>query len=180
MHFKQSIIIDIKIKVDFYKQDKCLESSRHMTHIKGMQKTTVSAGSIQAIFTGWHFSKPIERVSAIEATIHDGISIEHFNGLKDRLGISKTALASSMGLNERTLTRRKERLDSAESERLLRIMEIFNYAIEVLSDEESAKEWMTTPNSMFGNRTPLSLCQTEFGAAEVRNVLGRVMEVVYS
>ena len=45
---------------------------------------------------------------------------------------------------------------------------------------ESAAEWLKTPNLSLGDKTPLEYADTEVGAREVENLLGRIDYGVYS
>ena len=47
-------------------------------------------------------------------------------------------------------------------------------AEDVFEDKEAASTWMSTPNDSLGGVTPLSLCETELGARQVRRVLNAI------
>lgn len=51
---------------------------------------------------------------------------------------------------------------------------LYARARDVFGSEESAREWLTTPQQGLGSRVPLELLATEAGAAEVRDLLGRI------
>ena len=71
-------------------------------------------------------------------------------------------------------------LSPDESERLYRLAKILAFAESVLGDKAKARHWLNSPNRALGNVTPLSLLETEAGADEVANVLGRIEYGVYS
>lgn len=75
----------------------------------------------------------------------------------------------------RTLARRRKegRLDSNESDKLVRIARIVELARETMSEEKAAL-WMRRPNRALKNKVPLELCRTEAGARLVEAVLGRI------
>ena len=72
------------------------------------------------------------------------------------------------------------RLLPEESERVYRLAKVVALAESVLGAREKARHWLNTPNRALGNVTPLSLLETEAGADEVTNVLGRIEFGVYS
>ena len=77
--------------------------------------------------------------------------------------------------------RRKEgHLQTDESERLFRIAELYDRAIEVLGDQERAEAWLKEPKKALGMKTPLQYADTESGAREVENLLGRLEYGVFS
>jgi len=127
---------------------------------------------------GWRFKDGPEKIAALK----EGLPIETFDALKNAMGISEQALASVTRIAVRTLTRRKKegRLRPEESERLLRIGLLFDRAIEVLGGREGAQQWFTTPIIALGRVTPLDYADTEPGAREVENVLGRIEWGVFS
>jgi putative toxin-antitoxin system antitoxin component (TIGR02293 family) len=73
-----------------------------------------------------------------------------------------------------TWTRRVAHLSPEESMRIERFARVLATAEHVLDDREEAREWMTTPHSELGGRTPLETAQTEIGARRVENVLSKL------
>jgi putative toxin-antitoxin system antitoxin component (TIGR02293 family) len=98
-------------------------------------------------------------------------------------GVKQEALSAALGLpTTRTLRRRKNpnRLDPGESDRLVRTARIVAWAIEVFGSREKAGAWLDRPNRALGGEKPLSLLDTEIGAEQIENVLGRMEHGVYS
>ena len=69
---------------------------------------------------------------------------------------------------------------SEESEGVHHLAEILALAESVLGTKDKARHWLNTRNRALGNASPLSLLETEAGADEVVNVLGRIEFGVYS
>ena len=67
-----------------------------------------------------------------------------------------------------------------ESERGLRIAWLLGRAILTFEGVENAAEWLQTPNVSLGGLTPLEYADTEAGAREVENLLGRIEYGIYS
>ena len=61
-----------------------------------------------------------------------------------------------------------------------RISNLYDRAIEVLGDQERAEAWLKKPNKALGMKTPLQYADTESGAREVENLLGRLEYGVFS
>ena len=62
----------------------------------------------------------------------------------------------------------------------MRISNLYDRAIEVLGDQERAEAWLKKPNKALGMKTPLQYAETESGAREVENLLGRLEYGVFS
>lgn len=108
-------------------------------------------------------------------SVKQGVAFREFEQLRAKLGVSTAALAAVVGISERTLARRKQegRLRPDESDRLYRIVRLYRRAVEVLG-EPAAIEWLTTPKRFLGGKTPLKFADTEIGAYEIDQALGRL------
>ena len=98
-------------------------------------------------------------------------------------GLALPWLATMIGIPERTLARRKTagRLAPEESERLLRIANLFEKCVELFEgDAAAAVNWLTTPKKALRNDAPLTAARTEFGAREVEDLIGRLEHGVFS
>lgn len=111
-----------------------------------------------------------------------GLPVSTFDRLSESLAIPTSDLASIVQIAERTLRRRRKEghLRPDESERVLRIARLFDMASDVLETPERARTWMQTPLPTLGQKTPLEYADTEPGAREVENVLGRIAHGVFS
>ncbi|HEY8226029.1 MAG TPA: antitoxin Xre/MbcA/ParS toxin-binding domain-containing protein [Pyrinomonadaceae bacterium] len=109
------------------------------------------------------------RTSAVEAIIEE-------------LDAPAAAVLPALRIARRTMERRKAkgRLLPQESERVYRLAKVLAFAESVLGNKEKARHWLNTPNRAVGNVTPLSLTETEAGADEVTNLLGRINDGIYS
>jgi putative toxin-antitoxin system antitoxin component (TIGR02293 family) len=91
-------------------------------------------------------------------------------------GFSLQEVASTLDLWLRSLQRRKSqgRLARYESDRLYRLARLVSLAGYFLGDHQLALDWLKRPNLVLGGVTPLSIIDTELGARQVENVLGRI------
>ncbi|MGE5204503.1 MAG: antitoxin Xre/MbcA/ParS toxin-binding domain-containing protein [Chlamydiota bacterium] len=91
-------------------------------------------------------------------------------------GLSLKELAKALDLSPRSLQRRGRtgRLARYESDRLYRLARIVALADEFLGDHERAIRWLKRPNQALGGIAPVAALDTELGARQVENILGRV------
>ncbi len=87
-----------------------------------------------------------------------------------------------MNISPRTFSRRETggKLQTDESDRLFRTGRLFDMAIELFEDQALAQKWFTTPKKALGEKSPLAYADTEPGAKEVENLIGRLEHGVYS
>ena len=71
-------------------------------------------------------------------------------------------------------------MDIDESERVLRIGALFDRAVVVFGDEDQARQWLKSSQRALGGRTPLEYADTEPGAREVEDLLGRLEYGVFA
>jgi putative toxin-antitoxin system antitoxin component (TIGR02293 family) len=121
---------------------------------------------------------PSDLIAAVKA----GLETRVFVDLARRLGVSEARLAEVTGIAPTTLTRRKRAgvLTPAEGEHVLRLAALLERAAQVFGEEADGADWLGTPNLALGGATPLALADTELGAREVDDLLGRIEHGVYS
>ena len=114
------------------------------------------------------------------ALCKSGFSAKTFDEVASCLQVPHLRLADIIHIPKSTLTRRKRegRFNFEESERLYRIVRLFNLATSVLGTSENAREWLHTPSGDFEGRSPLEYSDTEIGAREVEAVLDRISDGV--
>jgi putative toxin-antitoxin system antitoxin component (TIGR02293 family) len=115
--------------------------------------------------------------------IERGFSFATLRTLEVNSGLALSLLASIIGIPERTLARRKTagKLAPDESERLLRISNLFEKCVELFEgDITAAVNWLTTPKKALDQERPLMYARTEFGAREVEDLIGRLEHGVFS
>jgi putative toxin-antitoxin system antitoxin component (TIGR02293 family) len=114
--------------------------------------------------------------------LRKGLPYESVVTLGEAYEIDFKGLAAVLAIPERTLARRKQdkRLRPDESDRVFRVARIGALAEETFGDREKAVRWLHRPNRALGNAIPLHHLDTELGAREVEDVLGRIAHGVYS
>lgn len=112
----------------------------------------------------------------LEAAIREGFRQTVVEAVMDRGQLSLKELATSLDLSSRSLQRRRTegRLARFESDRLYRLARIIALAKQYLGDDSKATRWLRHSNRALGGKTPLECIDTELGARQVENVLGRI------
>ena len=111
-----------------------------------------------------------------------GLPVRELDDLQTGLGLPMERVGSLLGISKATLHRRKAagRLDTSESDRVVRFARLLGKAVAVLESEEHARQWLNSPQFGLGGAVPLEYARTEVGAREVENLLGRIEYGVYS
>jgi len=114
--------------------------------------------------------------------IRHGLSVQELSDLQTSLDVPIERLAPMLGLSKATLHRRKtgKRLGVAESERIVRFARLMGKASEVMESPANARKWLSSPQAGLGGAVPLEFAETEIGAREVEDLLGRIEFGTYS
>jgi putative toxin-antitoxin system antitoxin component (TIGR02293 family) len=112
----------------------------------------------------------------MSAAIRAGFPHTAVEGLLESSGLSLREVATSLDLSLRSLQRRKGqgRLARYESDRLYRLARLVALAEYFLGSRQLAIDWLKRPNYVLGGVAPLSVVDTELGARQVENILGRI------
>lgn len=121
----------------------------------------------------------MEVIQMMRQTLKNGLARNSFERLKEALEVSNEELCRIVNIPMRTLARR-ERFMPDESERIVRVARVFQRAVEVMGNVVGGRRWFKTPKPALGGCTPLEFCDTEPGAMEVENLLGRLEHGVFT
>jgi putative toxin-antitoxin system antitoxin component (TIGR02293 family) len=75
---------------------------------------------------------------------------------------------------------RREPLSRDESDKLARLVRVFDHAVSVFGNPEGARAWLDKPKKRFDNRTPLAMLRTEIGGRMVEEMLGQIDEGMFA
>jgi putative toxin-antitoxin system antitoxin component (TIGR02293 family) len=112
-----------------------------------------------------------------------GLPYSAIRRLERRIGLSPDEIAAVIQIPPRTLARRKvqKKLTLHESERLYRLADVVECAIELFEgDIRLTRNWLRAPRRALGGKTPLEMTETELGAQQVRDLIGRLEHGVLS
>jgi putative toxin-antitoxin system antitoxin component (TIGR02293 family) len=143
-----------------------------------------SAAAIAQVLGGRKvLGKTVKKSDDLVELVRNGLPASSVKALAERLDVGNTVLSQKLGIPQRTLTRRLSqgsRLTVAESDRTVRLASVYANAVEMIGDEEKAVEWLQTPNRALGGERPLDKLDTDVGAREVEDILGRIAYGIYS
>lgn len=109
--------------------------------------------------------------------IRQGLKARLVDEMVRYLDVPKHVVFSILHTPESTahrLIRDNRALDPATSERVVRIADVTRLAEDIFGGREAGARWLKTPNLALADATPLSMLDTEPGAAEVRRVLSSI------
>ncbi len=120
---------------------------------------------------------------AMVRKVEEGLPVMEVVRFSKQAGFTNDELARLIQIPLRTYARRvagKERLKTHEGERAARLMRLFNRAREVFGSDENTRGWFNARVLALGWKTPLEYAQTEPGAREVENIIGRIEHGIVS
>jgi putative toxin-antitoxin system antitoxin component (TIGR02293 family) len=116
-------------------------------------------------------------------TVEKGLSFRALERFQQNLSLSMAQIIQLVQIPLRTLARRRKegRLQSDESDRLLRASRLFGQALELFEgDTTAARTWLSSPQPALGGNIPLEIAKTDIGAREVESLIGRLEHGVFS
>ncbi len=131
---------------------------------------------IQQLLGGETITGPLRSDLDVVAMVRRGVptqAVDHFLAVSH---LTFNAIERHV-LPRRTFKRRQDatqRLDPAESDRLVRLVRLVATADETFGDPLKAMTWLGRENRTLGGQTPLSLADTDLGARSVETLLGRI------
>lgn len=161
-------------------------STKTVVHYKGGQGSVRRAGGG---VVSYYVHGPSGKIVASDYTpsklieaLRVGLPVQELLELQVSLDVPMEKLFPMLGISKATLHRRKAdgRLGQAESDRVVRFARLMGKAIEVMESEENARQWLAAPQFGLGGAVPLEYAETEVGAREVEDLLGRIENGVYS
>ena len=112
-----------------------------------------------------------------------GLPVAEFDALREMLGLSVDQMAHKVGISIATLSRRRGQklpLDQNHSDRLMRYARLYWLTVDFFNgDTTTARDWLVRPARALNAQTPLDFAETEMGAREVEDLLGRLEHGVY-
>ena len=119
----------------------------------------------------------------IVSAVNRGLPYRTLEHLRQNTGLPESVVFRWIQLAPRTADRRKRegRLEPEESDRLLRAARVFGKALELFEgNRDYATEWLSSAQPALGGAMPLQVSESEVGAREVEDLLGRLEHGVYS
>jgi putative toxin-antitoxin system antitoxin component (TIGR02293 family) len=143
----------------------------------------VNAVTVESLLGGKDVLKSRPR-SSLDwvAIVREGLPARVLDALAENLALTRGELAAALGIAERTLARRRKNgvFTAEESAKLLRLARVTQRAAEVFEKGDLALDWLKRSNRSLSGIRPLDLLDTDIGAENVLDVLGRVEHGVFS
>jgi putative toxin-antitoxin system antitoxin component (TIGR02293 family) len=120
--------------------------------------------------------RTLPTAAELRERIKRGLPFRSLDSVRERLQLSVPEAASVLHMPPRTLARRRlaRRLAADESDRLYRVARVAAHAVAALGSEEKAAAWLRRPNRALNGELPIRLLDTDLGARQVEDVLGRI------
>lgn len=132
---------------------------------------------------GWSIGQSADSLFGIHGQVLDGLPYPTLARFAESSGLSVADVATGVEIPASTLARRKQsgRFSPDESERLYRLVMLFEQATELFEgDADAARRWLQQPLPALGYRVPLVLARTTFGARLVEDLIGRLEYGVFT
>jgi putative toxin-antitoxin system antitoxin component (TIGR02293 family) len=117
--------------------------------------------------------------SLVVRRVKEGLPASAFDLLCQAFEVARERMCQIVQIPARTLARRTV-FKPEESERIVRLGRLFQRATEVLGSDVEARTWFRAPQSALGGVSPLDYADTEPGAREVEDLLGRLEHGVFA
>ena len=115
-------------------------------------------------------------------SVEAGVPVETMTNFVSASGVELKDIYNIV-IPARTLKHRKSRrqpLSSDESDKLARLVRVFDQAVSVFGEIEHARRWLNKPKKRFDDRTPLQMLRTDFGGRMVEEMLGQIDEGMFA
>lgn len=124
----------------------------------------------------------VRTLDDLRKSVVAGLPFSAFEAVTENYSLPRPLVTRVLDVPERTLARRKRaaRFPADESDRLVRLARVAAMAEEVLGSREKAGSWLQRPNRALGGAVPLEHLETELGARQVEDVLGRIAHGIFS
>lgn len=153
----------------YAQEDTLPRGTWHTVHMSHAQ----SSGKVHDLIPMLHLD-----VESVEA----GLPVSTMTGFVTASGIPLSDIYDVV-IPARTLKHRRSRqepLSRDESDKLARLIRIFDQAMVALGGVDKARVWLSKGKSRFGDRTPLQMLRTEVGGRLVEEMLGQIDEGMFA
>jgi putative toxin-antitoxin system antitoxin component (TIGR02293 family) len=75
---------------------------------------------------------------------------------------------------------RKEPLTPDESDKLVRLVRVYDQAVRVLGGQKKALHWLNEPKKRFDGRTPTQMLRTDLGSRMVEEMIGQIEHGIFA
>jgi putative toxin-antitoxin system antitoxin component (TIGR02293 family) len=108
-----------------------------------------------------------------------GLPAQSLARLSKGMSVPPIQLLEVVQIPKRTAARRKI-FKADESDRIFRLAALFQKAVELFGNLDSARKWFVAPQRALGGKTPLGCAETSVGTREVEMLIGRLEHGVFT
>ncbi len=115
-------------------------------------------------------------------TVEAGVPVDTMTNFVSASGVELKDIYDVV-IPARTLKHRRSRKQSLspdESDKLARLVRIFDQAVSVFGEPDPARAWLHTPKKRFSGRTPLQMLRTDLGGRMVEEMLGQIDDGMFA
>ncbi|HWK47814.1 MAG TPA: antitoxin Xre-like helix-turn-helix domain-containing protein [Stellaceae bacterium] len=130
-----------------------------------------------ATMLGFTATPPVTPISFLDLIVR-GFPVSALDRVSETVAPADSAFKYRI-VSKTTLARRRkhdnDRLSTDESERLVRLTDVWTTAVDVWKTGEAARAFLFRPHAMLDGRPPINVAlQAEVGAQIVKDILGRL------
>ncbi len=127
------------------------------------------------------FGARVARVDLLEE-VERGLPMRAYDAVSEALELTSVEEDRLFQVSLRTRARwkRRTRLDTATSDRVVRLARILALAVLVLESRGNAVAWLREPSDSLGGRSPLAVVASDPGAEKVSNMLYQMEHGIYA
>ena len=111
--------------------------------------------------------------------VRKGLGMGVLDAVFEALNLDQSDVQDVLDISVRTLQRRRKQgkdLTPAESDRLWRLLHIWERSRTAFASDDAARTWLKTPHGLLDGETPLERLDTEPGLREVEDLLTTIDE----
>ena len=115
-------------------------------------------------------------------TVEAGVPVDTMTNFVSASGVELKDIYDIV-IPARTLKHRRSRRQSLspdESDKLARLVRVFDQAVSVFGESDPARTWLHTPKKRFSGRTPLQMLRTDLGGRMVEEMLGQIDDGMFA
>lgn len=139
-----------------------------------VQNRNIKQWTLSADGRTFTWSNRLERVKVIR----EGIPYGSLEIISKKINSPVKLVLSIVGVPQTTYNKKKgnhARLDSRDSELVLRISELIDFGLDVFNkDSDKFQRWLSKPNMALGGTAPIKFLDTISGINEVKFCLNRI------
>lgn len=111
--------------------------------------------------------------------VRKGLGMAVLDAVFEALDLDQSDVQDVLDISVRTLQRRRKQgkdLTPSESDRLWRLLHIWERSRTAFASDDAARTWLKTPHGLLDGETPLERLDTEPGLREVEDLLTTIDE----